>query len=80
MGRSVSPYAIFAAGVSTGLCLAWSLSWICYSLTEKERVLRERLKKAEFDAEILSRWLQLGVIERDAKVRGYHFVDPRARS
>lgn len=76
----MSPYWIYEMGVISGVLLAWTLSWVCYSFTEKQRVKREQEKKAQFDAEILSRWLQLGVIERDAKARGYHFTDPRARS
>lgn len=66
----------FVSGVLCGV--TWGQALVARFNRKVEA--QQRAKKAEFDAEILSRWIQLDVIRRDARERGYEFVDKRAKS
>lgn len=69
-------YFVFTFGVLFGVCLVL----FCAAIVSRRAQAFQRRQKAELDAEILSRWIQLDVIRRHAEERGYEFVDKRAKA
>lgn len=76
----MSPYLVYMFGIVTGSGCTMMLLWIWASLFNRKEDAHRRAVSQKFDAEILSRWMQLDVIRREAKKSGFEFVESKEKA
>lgn len=75
----MNDYWLYLLGFGAGLVCSLTHDRIVKFVHERRLARLHREAKSKFDAEILSRWLQLQVIHDTAKRQGYVFVNKKDR-